>query len=51
MKNFYIEAEDQLFSMPTQLCQVETDFNSSMRDLDYMWKNFLTVRGVNVGRL
>ena len=43
MKNFYIETEDQLFSILTQLCLVETDLNSSMRDLDYMRKNFLTV--------
>lgn len=51
MKNFYIEAEDQLFSILTQLCRVETDSNSSMREFDYIWKYFLTVRIVNVGRL
>lgn len=51
MKNFYVETEDQLFSISTQLCRVKTDLNSSMRDLDYRWKHFLTVRVVNVGRL
>lgn len=32
MRNCYMEAEDQLFSISTQLCQVEIDLNSSMRD-------------------
>lgn len=51
MKNFYIDTEDQLLSVSTQLCRVETDLNSSMRDLDYRWKHFLTARVVNVERL
>lgn len=50
MKNFYMEIEDQLFSVSVQLYQLETDLNSSMRDLDYIWKNFLTVRVLNIGR-